>query len=312
VSVVKVPIYDPQGRILGTQCIFWDITERIRSEERLQNAYADLARSEAALRKSNEELKAAQLQLIQAEKMESIGTLAAGVAHEVKNPLAILQMGLNYLSKRYGQAQDNTAIVLKEMRDAIGRADSITHDLLNIAADRQLALVPGDLNAVIDEALRFVRHELNKKNIKTRTEWDPALPLVAVDKNRIQQVFLNLFLNAVHAMPDGGMLTVRTYVKSLTETTYFEGSRRAASLWVGDRAVVAEVDDTGSGIPPEHLSRIYDPFFTTKPTGEGTGLGLSVSRKIIELHGGTIDIRNLPNRGVRVTLMLKPYEQPTS
>jgi signal transduction histidine kinase len=316
VSVVKVPIYDPQGRILGTQCIFWDITERIRSEERLQNAYADLARSEAALRKSNEELKAAQLQLIQAEKMESIGTLAAGVAHEVKNPLAILQMGLNYLSKRYGQAQDNTAIVLKEMRDAIERADTITRGLLDFAADRQLALVPDDLNAVVGGALRFsfVQHELNKKNIKTNTEWDPALPLVAVDKNRIQQVFLNIFLNAIHAMPDGGLLKVRTYVKSLTETetTYFEGSRRAANLWAGDRAVVTEVDDTGHGIPHEHLSRIYDPFFTTKPAGEGTGLGLPVSRKIIELHGGTIDIRNLPHHGVRVTIMLKPFEPPTS
>src|SRR5881409_1862341 len=123
VNVIKTPIYDAKGKIIGIQGIFWDITERKRFEQQLQKANEELARSEAALRKSHEELKAAQLQLIQAEKMESIGTLAAGVAHEVKNPLAILMMGVNYLSKKL--KDEHLASILKDMRDAINRADTI-------------------------------------------------------------------------------------------------------------------------------------------------------------------------------------------
>jgi PAS domain S-box-containing protein len=305
VHVVKTPIFDPRGRILGTQCIFWDITERKRWEERLQQANADLARSEAALRKSHEELKAAQLQLIQAEKMESIGTLAAGVAHEVKNPLAILMMGVNFLTRKIGEADENLVTVLREMRDAIGRADTITRGLLEFSAKRQLAVSPMDLNAVVEEALKLVRHELKDKRIKLVTEWGQGLPPALIDKTSIQQVLVNIFVNAIHAMPDGGTLTVRTYPREMTATTYSEGSRKSDHFWVGEKGLVAEVDDTGSGIPQEHLAKIFDPFFTTKPTGVGTGLGLPVSKKIIELHGGTLEVRNRPEGGARATIMLR-------
>lgn len=305
VNVVKTPIYDAKGKIIGIQGIFWDMTERKRFEEQLQKANAELARSEQALRKSHEELKSAQLQLIQAEKMDSIGTLAAGVAHEVKNPLAILLMGLNYLGKKLPADDENFSLVLKEMRDAIGRADSITRGLLDFSASRQLAVKPEDLNLILEETLRFVRHELKKNQIALIKHCGEQLPQVRVDKNQVQQVFVNIFMNAVHAMPNAGTLTVRTYAKQLTETKHYEGSRKADRLWVGDRAVIAEVEDTGTGIAEEHLAKIYDPFFTTKPTGVGTGLGLPVSKKIIELHGGTIDIINLKGGGVKVTIMLK-------
>jgi PAS domain S-box-containing protein len=308
VQVVKTPIRDADGRILGTQCIFWDTTERKRFEEELQRKNAALAASEAALRKSHEDLKAAQLQLIQAEKMESIGTLAAGVAHEVKNPLAILQMGINYLSKKTPSGDEHIAMVLQEMKEAITRADAIMRGLLDFAASKQLAVKPEDLNQIILETLKMVRHELGKNRIELARDLAPTLPQVAVDKTQIQQVFVNLFVNAIHAMPEGGQLSVRTYAKQMTETTHTEGSRKSAHLWVGDTAVVAEVEDTGTGIPTDLLSKIFDPFFTTKPTGVGTGLGLPVSRKIIELHGGTIEIKNKPEReGVRVTILLKEH-----
>lgn len=306
VQVVKTPIFDARGKIIGIQGIFWDITERKRWEERLQKANEELARSEAALRKSHQELKAAQLQLIQAEKMESIGTLAAGVAHEVKNPLAILMMGVNYLARK--ATDDNAAQVLREMREAIDRAESITRGLLDFAASRQLAVTPEDFNRLIEETLRLVRHELHKHNITILREWGEALPRVAVDKRQIQQVFVNIFMNAIHAMPGGGTLTVRTYSKQMTETTHIEGSRKLSPFWMGDTAVVAEVDDTGSGIPEENLARIFDPFFTTKPTGVGTGLGLPVSRKIIELHGGNLDVKNRKEGGVRVAIKLKAHK----
>ena len=309
VNVVKTPIYDAKGKIIGIQGIFWDITERERFEEQLQKANQELARSEAALRKSHEELKSAQLQLIQAEKMESIGTLAAGVAHEVKNPLAILMMGVNYLSKKFPPGDENLGVVLKEMKEAIGRADSITRGLLEFSASRQLTIKPQDFNSLIEGTLRLVRHELSQKRIHLIKEWGEGLPTVGVDKTQIQQVFVNIFLNAIHATPEEGTISVRTYSKHLTETSHVEGSRRAAHFWVGDLAVVAEVDDTGTGIPQEHLARIYDPFFTTKPTGVGTGLGLPVSKKIIELHGGSLDIRNRKSGGVRVTIMLKAQRE---
>jgi signal transduction histidine kinase len=304
VHVVKTPIRDAKGQILGTQCIFWDITERKRFEETLQRKNLELASSEAALRRSHEELKFAQLQLIQAEKMESIGTLAAGVAHEVKNPLAILQMGVNYLSKKASSSDENMQMVLQEMREAIARADSITRGLLDFAASKQLAMHPEDLNELIAGTCKMVRHELSKKAIQWTQDFAPNLPKVSVDKTQIQQVFVNLFMNAIHAMPEGGTLAVRTFTKQVTETTHHEGSRKADRLWVGETAVVAEVDDTGSGIPDPNLARIFDPFFTTKPTGVGTGLGLPVSKKIIELHGGTIDIKNKTPGGVRVILTL--------
>ena len=305
VNVIKTPIHDMVGTIIGIQCIFWDITERKQFEERLQKANEELARSEAALRKSHEELKSAQLQLIQAEKMESIGTLAAGVAHEVKNPLAILLMGVNYLNRKVSGPDDNVNTVLKEMRDAIERADSITRGLLNFSASRQLDMKPHDFNEVIDETLKLVRHALQSHQVELIREFGDKLPSVSVDKNQIQQVFVNIFMNAIQAMPDGGKLRVRTYTTQLTETTHFEGMRKVDRLWVGQMVVVAEVEDTGTGIAEEHLAKIFDPFFTTKPTGVGTGLGLPVSKKIIELHGGSLDIRNLKEGGVRVRIILK-------
>lgn len=312
VNVVKTPIHDAHGEIIGIQGIFWDITERKRFEEKLQRANAELARSEAALRKSHAELKAAQAQLIQAEKMESVGTLAAGVAHEVKNPLAIMMMGINFLTKRMPADDENVSLVLKEMRDAIARADSITRGLLDFSASRQLTVAPQDLNALMEATLQLVRHELNKSQIRVVREYADQLPSVAVDRNQIQQVFVNVFVNAIHAMPSGGTLTLRSYVKRLTETTHFEGSRKADHFWVGDMALIVEVEDTGTGISDQYLAKIFDPFFTTKPTGVGTGLGLPVSKKIIELHGGTIDIKNAKKGGVRVTIMLKPQAQRES
>ncbi len=210
VHVVKTPILDAKGRALGTQCIFWDITAQKRFEQQLQRKNDELALNEAALRKANEDLKSAQMQLIQAEKMESIGTLAAGVAHEVKNPLAILQMGVNYISKKLPGGDENLAMVLQEMKEAITRADSITRGLLDFAASKQLAVKREDFNQLISDTLKMVRHELNKKRIELVREFTEPLPKVAVDKTQIQQVFVNIFVNAVHAMPEGGTLTVRT------------------------------------------------------------------------------------------------------
>lgn len=298
VNVIKSPIHDPQGQIIGIQGIFWDITERIRAEEDLRKAHLDL-------RKSHGDLKSAQLQLIQAAKMESIGTLAAGVAHEVKNPLAVLKMGVDYLSKSAPAADENVTLVLTEMREAIERADKVTRGLLDFSAAHQLDVQAEDLNRVLENTLVLLRHEMNKQKIRLVTQFASDLPRVSIEKNQIQQVFVNLLMNAVHAMEGGGTLTLRTSKTQFIRSQHGEGSRSSNQIFLGDAVVMTEIEDTGRGISPENLSKIFDPFFTTKPTGVGTGLGLSVSKKIVELHGGSMEIGNRPEGGVRVAVMLR-------
>jgi signal transduction histidine kinase len=131
-----------------------------------------------------------------------------------------------------------------------------------------------------------------------------------MDRTRIEQVFLNLFLNAIQAMPQGGTLTVRTRAERWGDDSLCSECT-PGQIKPGDPVVVAEVQDTGVGIPEQNLTRVFDPFFTTKPVGSGTGLGLSVARQIVDLHGGIIDVRNVPEGGVRVTIVLKS-QPPTS
>ena len=314
VHVIKTPVHDASGKLIGTQGIFWDVTEKFRAEEQLRRAYAELASKEAellktmrALKASHEELIQAQLQLIQAEKLESVGRLAAGVAHEVKNPLAILLMGLDYLAEPDVRDGGSDQEVMRAMRDAVHRADAIIRGLVDFSANRRLDATPHDLNAMIRRALLLVKHELTGSHVSLVTEFLQDPPAVLLDPTKIQQVFVNLFINAVQAMPEGGTLTVRSYTRRLSAAPYDAGSRQAERFRAGDYVVVAEVDDTGTGIPPDKLSKVFDPFFTTKPTGRGTGLGLTVTRKIIELHHGTISIANRDEGGARVTLMFKAH-----
>ncbi len=125
----------------------------------------------------------------------------------------------------------------------------------------------------------------------------------------MEQVFVNIFLNAIQAMPEGGTLTIITYAKQLTEVGHNVGSRKADDFSIGETVVMAEVEDTGTGIPKNQLSEVFDPFFTTKSTGKGTGLGLTVTKKIIDLHRGMINIGNRKEGGTRVTTMLKAYRR---
>ena len=314
VHVIKTPVHDALGKLIGTQGIFWDVTEKFRSEEQLRKAYAELAAKEAellktmkALKASHEELIQAQLQLIQAEKMESVGRLAAGVAHEVKNPLAILLMGLDYLGEPGIRDVESDHDVMRAMRDAVHRADAIIRGLVDFSANRQLDATPQDLNAMIRRSLLLVKHELTGNHVSLVTELEPNLPEVLLDATKVQQVFVNLFINAVQAMAAGGTLTVRTRTQRLTEAPWDAGSRQAERFRAGDQVVIAQVDDTGTGIPADKLQKVFDPFFTTKPTGRGTGLGLTVTRKIVELHHGTISIGNRDEGGARVTLMFKAH-----
>lgn len=290
VSTSKLPFHDEAGKLIGLICVSRDITQRKEAEEALQEA---------------------QLQLIQAEKLESLGRLAAGIAHEVKNPLALILMGADYLDAELADhpALGSAAEVIGQIRDAAWRADGIIRGMLDFSAPNKMLLQPVDLNDLLQKSLPLVRHEMDAAGVTLQTEFAGDLPLTSLDPNKMQQVFINLCTNAVHAMPDGGTLTVRTSTRVLTASEIAKrdaGSRSNERLRVGDQAVFIEIDDTGSGVPPEKLAYIFEPFYTTKPTGKGTGLGLSVTRKIVEMHGGEIRISNRPAGGARVTLLFRP------
>jgi signal transduction histidine kinase len=299
------------GDETAVECIKRGATDYV-TKDRLARLPVAVRRAleEKALRdertRAEEELKAAQLQLIQSAKLESVGRLAAGVAHEVKNPLGVILQGLAYLSHA-GLATDDDALapVLKKMDNAVRRADRVIRDLLGFSAPSQVDLKPTDLNVVVEQSLLLVKHELDKAQVTIVKQLGDNLPPLMLDRHKMEQVFVNLFMNAIHAMPDGGTLTVKTDGKQPTDLAPSVGRRPTGSRGAGQPLVVVEVEDTGIGIPAEKLSRIFDPFFTTKPAGEGTGLGLSVTRQIVELHGATIDIRNRQEGGVRATIMFK-------
>ena len=294
----KVPLYDTAGKIHGLVGINRDITERKQVENRLVKLHADL-------RETHEDLKAAQLQLIQAEKMESVGRLAAGVAHEVKNPLAVAVMGLEYLKNTLGSTNPSVSQVLTEIHEAIKRADTVIGGLLDFSRPRTLLLKLESLNELIEQSAALVRHDLAGKRIRLVQNLAQGLPSIRVDGNKFKQVFINLFTNAIHAMPEEGRLTVSTFAAKSWELRDVSVAIPPDKFGKDESLIVVLVEDTGSGISDEHLNKIFDPYFTTKSVGEGTGLGLPVSRQIVELHGGILDIRNRPEGGARAIVAIR-------
>ena len=249
------------------------------------------------------ELQDANVKLMQAEKMESIGRLAAGVAHEVKNPLAIIQMGADFLSQELPK-DETTGEVIKDIDDAVQRADTVIRGLLDFSRDKKLERTAGSINEVIESSLRLVGHEMRQRQIEVSTQLADDLPQLQLDTSKLQQVFINLFMNAAHAMERDGLLQVMTQVKTLGDEA--DLSRDNENRFKqGETVLWVEVRDNGPGIIDKDGSKVFDPFYTTKPVGEGTGLGLSVSRNIINLHQGSIDIRNHREGGASVVMMFQ-------
>ncbi|GMQ88297.1 MAG: transporter substrate-binding domain-containing protein [Gammaproteobacteria bacterium] len=281
-----------------TQSLNLELRRRHEAEQELQEAHADLI-------SSHRELKQTQLQLIHAAKMESVGRLAAGVAHEVKNPLAVIRLGMDYIA---GEMRSDPVLgdVLADMETAVRRADRVTNGLLDFSREGELSCREVRINDIIENSLHLVRHELVQHNIDVVKSLDSELPMINCDANRMQQVFVNLLMNAIQAMKKDGTITVSTYqtvMREQRDTQAVSGIR----FKVGQSVIAAEVCDTGPGVAEHALEKMFDPFYTTKPVGKGTGLGLSVIRNIVDLHRGAIEVKNLLPRGLSVNILLKEY-----
>jgi signal transduction histidine kinase len=235
-----------------------------------------------ALEKDILDLKSMSERLLQIEKLATAGMLATGVAHELNNPLASISSLVQILMERE-QSPDNLE-KLRLIFSQVNRISQILRDMMEFARPKKPERAPVDLNRIIERAMRLVAFDRRFRQLAISTALDPQLPMLSLDHGQLEQVFLNLFLNARDAMPDGGALRV---------TSRYDQAARA---------VVVEVHDSGKGIPSEHLERVFDPFFTTKSAGTGTGLGLSICYSIVTAHGGQIAVESARERGTSVRL----------
>jgi signal transduction histidine kinase/HD-like signal output (HDOD) protein/CheY-like chemotaxis protein len=225
------------------------------------------------------------LKLLQTQRLAAVGQLAAGAAHEINNPLAIINARAQLLQRR--ESDERKQRELKQITEQIERISGILTDLMTFARPAPPKLTLVDIKSLLDRVIELVATALEKLNISVRKEYAPDLPALKADQNQLEQVFLNLIINAQHAMEEsGGTLEVKVSVSPDRHTLHI---------------VVA---DQGKGIPKEHLPKIFDPFFTTKEEGKGTGLGLSTSKVIIDNHYGQIDFQSTEGKGTTVHLKL--------
>ncbi len=246
--------------------------------------------ADLAIRANHRELAAAQQQLAQAAKLASLGELAAGVTHEINNPVTSILSTASHMVRK-SRVPDLTETDRKQLHlisSQAQRISEIVNKLLIFARQSSMELSAADLNGLADTALELTRFRLTDDSVEIRKERSSvALPAVRVDRERIIEVLVNLLNNALDAMPDGGVLSIRTFLSR-------------------DESVCVSVSDTGVGMSPEVCDRVFDPFFTTKEPGKGTGLGLSISHGIMVDHGGEIRVFSQPDGGSTFSLAFPP------
>jgi len=253
-SLTVAPIYDAADRFAGTTGIVRDVTA----------------------------IKQLELQLLERERLAAIGELAAMVAHEVRNPLAGIRGGCEILLEGY-PAGDTRHDIGVEIIHQVDRLSRTVHDLLMFARPKAMDLVPTDLHGLIERVVNMLGDDPENAAIEVIRDFGDSVPVIAADGRQMEQVFLNLLLNAIQAMNHNGTLTIATRLNG--------------------RHVVATVSDTGPGIPMDKIGRIFEPFFTTR--ARGTGLGLAIVKKIVEAHGGRIEAASPPGSGARFMVTLR-------
>lgn len=228
-------------------------------------------------------------QLLQSQKLAAVGELAAGLAHEINNPLAIIRQEAEWLLFlcRQSDPLDMTEAItgLRQILKQVDRSREITTNLLNFARRQKPVAQAVNLNRLVEDMVRLVAKEAQQRHITIITELAPDMPLLSTDAPLLRQVVLNLLNNAMQAINRDGTITIRTQL-------------------LGANQVSLTISDTGCGIPKDHLPRIFDPFFTTKPSGQGTGLGLSICHGIIDRLGGTIAVASEVGKGSTFAITL--------
>jgi signal transduction histidine kinase len=230
-----------------------------------------------------EQLRQLNEQLTRTEKLAAMGTLAAGVAHEVNNPLAAISSLIQMMQARKNLDAE-TGEKLKLISAQISRITQVTKDMMDFARVRPAAKTSIDINQTIETTLRLASFDKSFQNLRLKKTLATNLPEISADNDQLQQVFLNLFLNARDAMPGGGELLIKTSNSN--------------------NEIKIEIADSGSGIAPKNLKQIFDPFFTTKQTGKGTGLGLAVCYGIVTAHGGKIEVSSNDKSGTTFFVVL--------
>jgi two-component system, NtrC family, sensor kinase len=259
---------------------FTPISERATSSEEFFALFR-------AFNRMIHELEVHQEQLVQSRKIAAVGTLTSGIAHELNNPINNIVLTAESLKEDFKELPDEEALgLIQDILVQSERASEIVKGLLDFSRAEHPEFEPLPVGAVIQDTLKLVRNQLSLSGINVEQDIPPDLPLIYGDRKSLQQVFLNLFINAIHAMLDGGTLQIR-----------------ACPSTDGEQMII-DVTDTGVGIDPEHLPQIFDPFYTTKQVGRGTGLGLSVTYGIVEKHGGHIEVKSRKGEGSTFTVTL--------
>jgi len=264
ISLYASIIYDENGHEAGSIGFFHDLRERIHIQNKLEKT---------------------QLQLIQSEKMASLGKLSAGVAHQLNNPLGGITLYTKLMLEDYDLEDGAKEDLCRILKDAQRCRDTVK-ELLEFARQTRQFMKPQNINMAIDRTLFLIENQTLFHNIVVKKKMAPFIPLVMADSQQLGHVFMNIIINAAQAMDGNGAITITT--------------REAATK---DRVIVT-IADTGPGIPAENLEHIFEPFYTTKEEGKGTGLGLSVVYGIIENHDGSITARSVPGRGSTFTIEL--------
>jgi two-component system NtrC family sensor kinase len=243
-----------------------------------------------AFNRMAEELEARQEQIIHSRKIASLGTLVSGVAHELNNPINNIILTVDSLMSGRKTDEERRLAMLNDILTQAVRASEIVKNLLDFSRSNTAIIEDLNIAQLLRETIQISENQIAVNNIKLRVDLAADLPVVRGNRQALQQVFINLLTNAVHAMPSGGELSVRAAAEN-------------------HRKIVIAVRDTGCGISDEHLPYIFDPFFTTKEVGKGTGLGLSVSYGIIKKHGGRITVDSSPGKGSTFTVALPAKEE---
>jgi len=300
-----------------------------RMIERLKENQESLGNYLESLESTNKQLKQTQEELIRTEKLASVGRFAAGVAHEVGNPLGAI-LGYTSILRKGGISREESEDFMKRIEKEIERINKIVRELLNFAKPSKFEIHDVDVNKIIESTLSLLSYQKNFKNIQTELDLQSDLPLIKGDDSQLSQVFVNIILNAVDAMPNGGTLQIQTEGYVL-QSFYAEGSQRIdaprrrsdpvesdysrlrkpypfspgfTKFLRGDQVVKVGITDTGMGIKKENLENIFDPFFTTKAPDKGTGLGLSISLRIVESLGGEIRVESEVEKGTTFEVYL--------